>query len=69
MEGFIENGYYKVYFGSFIFREILGRVKEKNDKRWEWWRWSSKYHKNWRTGQGVEKTREEAEKQVLNGWE
>lgn len=49
--------------------EHLGKVKERSDGRWDWWRKRSNYHKNWNgEGQGVERSRGNAEVRVLEGW-
>jgi hypothetical protein len=48
--------------------ERLGAVKPRGDGRWSWWRWRSKFHKGWETGQGVVATEELAKAKVLEGW-
>jgi hypothetical protein len=51
--------------------EHLGAVKERADGRWDWWRFRSKWHKNWQgEGQGVALSLGAAEMRVLEGgWE
>lgn len=52
----------------------LGRIRKKNDGRWEWFRWSCKhgFFPNWNNGvrnsQGAVSSREEAIIKVLEGW-
>jgi hypothetical protein len=52
----------------------LGRIKKKNDGRYEWFRWSDKnnFHPLWnnkkRNSQGVCITKKEAVAELLNGW-
>lgn len=52
----------------------LGRIKKKNDGRYEWFRWSdnNNFHPLWnnkkRNSQGVCITKEEAVAELLNGW-
>ena len=68
--GYFQKGMYKVpiTINTKIFEE-LGRVKRKNDGRWEFWRWNSTFHKTWQGNtQGVKETEEEAIKAVLGGW-
>ncbi len=48
----------------------IGAVKERNDGRWNWWRWPSNFHKTWNgEGQGVAASKYAAMLQVLDGWE
>lgn len=50
----------------------LGRIKKKNDGRFEWTRWGSIFYPYWNNGekssQGVCNTREEAVENLLHGW-
>lgn len=51
--------------------ENLGCVRKRNDSRWEWKRWKSKFHgKIWNGNnqQGVCKTQGEARSKLLEGW-
>ena len=67
---FTETGCYQVPITEDTkIHETLGKIKRKNDGRWEWWRWSSQFHKNWKgSAQGVTLTKEGAEAQILAGW-
>jgi len=60
-------------------REKLGMIWPKNDGRWNWVRYESKYQGDWQPGQGVTDypkayhtdeppPEEQAELQVLDGW-
>lgn len=69
---FDSSGFYRVPIkhGSKI-HEVLGRVRIKNDKRFEWTRWRSQIHNNWSKecpAQGVCDTKEQAISKVLCGW-
>lgn len=52
--------------------EIVGEVRQKNDKRWEWFRRPAMFYAHaWPTPsvvQGVCATRAEAQAQVERGW-
>ncbi len=60
-----------IFKGASIYA-VLGKVKQKNDKRWEWWCLDpslSIYSKvSICGGQGVCATKEEAQQMILNGW-
>jgi hypothetical protein len=50
--------------------EHLGAVKERNDSRWNWWRFKSTFHQDWNAGgQGVAASKEAAMMRVLEGWD
>jgi hypothetical protein len=48
--------------------EHLGAIQLRNDCRWNWWRWESKWHEGWTLGQGVADNQGAAELRVLEGW-
>ena len=48
--------------------DTIGAVKRNDVGTWGWWRWPSKFFPEWRGGEGVESTEEEARKKVLEGW-
>lgn len=67
---FNAQGYYNVpIFENSCIHECLGRVLQKNDGRWEWWRWPAHFSSWNGQGQGVCLTREEAEAKVVGGWD
>lgn len=63
--------FYKVPISdSSNINETLGRVKIKNDGRYNWFRFRSMFHKDWliEEQQGTCNTLEEATKKLLQGW-
>ena len=52
----------------------LGRIRKKNDGRWNWYRWADRngFHPKWNGGvvnsQGVCSSVEEAIMELLKGW-
>lgn len=58
----VQDGEIKMY-------AVLGRIKQKNDNRWNYWRCASKeWAQFWLPKQGTVMTREEAVAAVLLGW-
>ena len=49
--------------------ERLGAIQIRDDKRWNWWRWDSDFHGDWRgIAQGVSESKDEAKERVEEGW-
>ena len=72
-EWMYEDGEYAVgIYPDCKIRERMGRIRKKNNGRWDWFRWESRHHKEWNKGkqatQGVVETFYEAAKQLQEGW-
>ena len=75
----MRSGEFVYYRPRFVYRipctytswlvEHLGAIQQRADKRWNWWRFESKWHKGWKTGQGVADSQGAAELRVLEGWD
>lgn len=49
--------------------ERLGAIQQRVDGRWNWWRWDSDLHGDWRgIAQGVSESKAEAKERVEEGW-
>ena len=74
---FPSTGYYIISISpNTKIHVTLGRVRKKNDGRWEWFRWCtgsiSTFHPTWnnsiKNSQGVVSSRNEAISKLLEGW-
>lgn len=73
-EFFNNDGYYNIAVRpEAIFHTKLGRIRKKNDNRYEWFRWGENcWHSCWnnniRNSQGVAMSRNDAIIKILEGW-